>query len=77
MNSLSVPEPNPRHNDKPAVWELVIQDMRNRDQFGREKYGTALQPFNGRNALVDAYQEVLDLAVYLRQKIYEEEMSHA
>ena len=30
-----------------------------------------VQPFNGRDALVDAFQEALDLCVYLRQAIYE------
>lgn len=44
------------------------------DKFGRRKYGTPLQPFNGRDPLVDAYQEVLDLAVYLRQAIWEREV---
>jgi len=57
--------------DQPAVWDLVIADMRERDVVGRQRYGTPLQPHNGRDALVDAYQEALDLAVYLRQAIYE------
>jgi len=39
--------------------------------MGKERYGTRLQPFNGRDPFIDAYQEVLDLAVYLRQAIYE------
>ncbi|MEO6034334.1 MAG: hypothetical protein ABIQ35_03680 [Verrucomicrobiota bacterium] len=30
-----------------------------------------LQPFNGRDALHDAYEEVLDLAQYFRQALYE------
>lgn len=67
-------EPAPIQNDLPGCWEAVIEDMKSRDRFGREKYGTALQPNNGRNALQDAYEEVLDLAVYLKQKIMEEEM---
>lgn len=46
-------------------------DMRERDATGRARYGTPLQPFNGRRALVDAYQELLDAAVYLRQHLYE------
>ncbi len=70
--SLSTPEPPPTTNDEPAVWELVLSDMRQRSDFGRAKYGIDLQPHNGRNALVDAYQEILDAAVYLRQRIYEE-----
>lgn len=38
---------------------------------GRRKYGTPLQAHNGRDPLVDAYQEALDLCVYLRQAIAE------
>jgi len=53
------------------MWDLVMEDMRQRDEMGREKYGTRLQPNNGRDPLVDAYQEALDLCVYLRQAIYE------
>lgn len=49
----------------------LLSDMKLRDKQGREKYGTPLQPFNGRNALRDAYQEALDLCVYLKQKIIE------
>lgn len=64
-------QPAPVHNNLPAVWQLVRQDMIERDQLGRERYGVPLQPHNGRDALVDAYQEILDAAVYLRQAIYE------
>lgn len=64
-------QPDPIPNDRRPVWELVIEDMQDRDRIGRERYGTPLQPHNGRDALVDAYQEALDLAVYLRQAIEE------
>jgi len=64
-------QPAPEHNDKPAVWSLVMRDMTERDIFGAEKYGTRLQPGNGRDFLLDAYQEALDLVVYLRGAIYE------
>jgi hypothetical protein len=67
------PPPQPEDPSKPAVWHLVMMDMNARDQIGRERYGTPLQPFNGRRALVDAYQEALDLVVYLRQELYERE----
>ena len=66
-------QPAPIPNARPAVWDLVIADMQARDRVGRERYGTPLQPHNGRDALVDAYQEVLDLAVYVRQEIAERE----
>lgn len=64
-------QPDPVPNDKPAVWPLVMVDMASRDNLGRKRYGTALQPFNGRDNLRDAYEEALDLAVYLRAAIYE------
>lgn len=64
-------QPPPVPNDHPPVWPLVVADMAARDRFGRAKYGTPLQGFNGRDVLRDAYEEALDLAVYLRQLIYE------
>lgn len=66
-----VDQPPPVSNELPPVWDLVMIDMKERDTVGRERYGTPLQPFNGRDALVDAYQEALDLVVYLRQAIWE------
>jgi hypothetical protein len=69
---FSTPEPPPKQNESTPVWELVIADMRERDHVGRAKYGTPLQAGNGRNPLIDAYQEALDLAVYLRQAIKEQ-----
>lgn len=66
-------EPDPvYHKYEPFVWDLVLQDMAERDKIGSERYGTRLQPNNGRNPLIDAYQEALDLVVYLRQAIYEQ-----
>lgn len=68
---LATVEPLPTPNTSPPIWDLVIADMQARDRAGRKRYGTPLQANNGRKALVDAYQEVLDLAVYLRQEIEE------
>lgn len=64
-------QPAPLRNASTPIWDLVIADMRERDHVGRQRYGTPLQANNGRDALVDAYQECLDLAVYLRQVIEE------
>ena len=58
-------------SEMPDLWPLVIKDMTERDRLGRAKYGTPLRSFNGRDPLVDAYQEALDLSVYLRQEIEE------
>jgi hypothetical protein len=69
--NLSVPQPPPQPSIHPAAWDLVLGDISMRDTAGLTKYGTRLHPHNGRDALVDAYQEALDLVVYLRQAIYE------
>jgi len=69
--SLNEKQPRPVPNDGPCVWDLVHADMSERDQMGQRKHGVRLQPHNGRDALVDAYQEALDLVVYLRQAILE------
>lgn len=71
MNKLVEPEDMPVANDNVCVWDLVRKDINDREAYGIRKYKTRLQPFNGRDALVDAYQEALDLSVYLRQAIYE------
>lgn len=42
-------------------------DLEARSAFGEAKYGTRLRAWNGRDAAVDAYQEALDLLMYLHQ----------
>ncbi len=64
-------QPMTVRNGHPAVWPIVMQDMQARHEIGIKRYGTPLQPHNGRDMLRDAYEEVLDLAVYLRGAIYE------
>lgn len=76
MSSYNEYEPDPKKNSQPAIWDLVLEDIKERDKIGQERYGTRLQPFNGRDALVDAYQEALDLVVYLRQAIYERDKGY-
>lgn len=61
----------PVKSDSPAMWDLVMTDMRDRDESGLRKYGVRLQADNGRDVLVDTYQELLDAVVYIRQAIYE------
>jgi len=70
MNDASTPQPLPQKG-RVIVLGLVIQDLVDRANFGREKYGTYLETNNGRDALMDAYQEALDLCMYLRQAIEE------
>jgi len=54
----------------PALSRL-LRDMSERDQVGRARYGTPLQPHNGRDALVDLYQELLDAGAYAGQGLLE------
>ncbi len=61
----------PTPNDGISIQMLVRADLHKRERVGRERYGTSLQAFNGRDALRDAYEEALDLACYLRQAIAE------
>lgn len=71
MNDPAIPQPAPIQSQHvPIVW-LVTHDLALRAAAGAAKYGDKLRGFNGRDALLDAYQEVLDLAMYLRQEIYE------
>lgn len=67
----SASQPEPTTADGEPIYKLVVSDIRLRAAEGKRKYGTYLQAGNGRDALVDAYQEALDLAMYLRQRIAE------
>lgn len=76
---VSVEDAQPATAKQPApsgkgdpILGMVLTDLTNRALEGREKYGEALKANNGRNALWDAYQEALDLAMYLRQAIEEQ-----
>jgi len=52
--------------------ERVLEDMAERHAIGTRKYGVPLTAGDGRDHLIDAYQEALDLAVYLRQELDEQ-----
>lgn len=77
--SLNAPQPPPTAGEGDPVWPMVFNstalvipdwlkaDMRERHDIGVKKYGTALRVWNGRDATIDAYQEALDLIVYVRQ----------
>lgn len=64
-----IDQPPPIPNDRVAIVDLVIEDMVERKRVGTERYGTPLQAHNGRDMLVDAYQEALDQCIYLRGEI--------
>lgn len=58
---------------KQDVTPLLIADLEARAAVGLKKYGRPLQTHNGRNALLDAYEEALDMALYLKQALMEQE----
>lgn len=57
-------------------WDEVIKDMTNRNEFGAEKYNRYLTPDVQENMLQHAYEEALDLAVYLKTRILQEEQKY-
>lgn len=54
------------------IGQLVLVDIQARIDAGYKKYGTNLQSHSDRNPLIDAYQEAIDLCMYLRQAIEEQ-----
>lgn len=58
-------QPLPVKNDRPYVHDLLKEEVERRKQIGVERYGTPLQPFNGRNTLLDVLEELIDGSVYV------------
>jgi len=67
----AIPEPMPQGEGR-VILPDVIKDMVDRSDAGKTKYGTRLRINNGRNALMDAYQEAIDLVFYLKQALMEQ-----
>lgn len=67
-------QPDPVSSDREHIADLVVADIQDRKRRGVREYGTALQPMNGRRALWDLYEELLDAAHYTRQRILEEHL---
>lgn len=63
--------PMPVPNDGPSMHDLACGDLQRRKALGLARYGAPLQAFNGRDALNDLYEELMDALVYLRQAIEE------
>lgn len=64
------PSPTPGSEE---VTPRLIRELRERAEGGRLKYGHPLQTHNGRSALLDAWEESIDMAQYLTQAVMEEE----
>lgn len=72
MSKASDSQPYPVIGNKIVV-DIVLNDIRERAEMGKKKYGFYLQTYNGRDPLWDAYQEAIDLVMYLRQELLERE----
>lgn len=84
---MNLQQPLPMASSARPVWPLVIEeakaclagpvvdlllaDMAERHAFGIAQYKVALAAHNGRDHLVDSYQETLDQTAYLRNEIEE------
>ena len=67
-------QPDPKGSGAP-ITDLVIADLLERKEFGTAKYGEPLRAFNGRDPLIDLYQELIDAVMYVRQQIEEDKES--
>lgn len=66
-------QPHPKRGGGTVVVDVVLADIMERAKAGKQKYGTYLETNNGRDPLWDAYQEAIDLVMYLRQALLERE----
>ena len=73
LNSLGC-NPPPKKTSGPSIHDGVVADILKRKAEGLAEYGTLLQAGNGRDSLLDAYEECLDMACYLRQALDEREI---
>ena len=58
-----------------SIQSQVRADLVERERLGVERYGTALYPHNGRDALRDLYEELLDACCYVRQALEERKVT--
>jgi hypothetical protein len=64
---LVLPEVMKTLERAPYKSQRLLNDLNDRSRMGKEKYGTELRAFNGRSALLDLYQEILDAIMYAQQ----------
>lgn len=57
-----------------SIQDQVIEDLEERKLIGLSTYGTLLYPHtHGKDMDQEAYEEALDLAIYLKCKIVEKQ----
>ncbi|MFI3218031.1 MAG: hypothetical protein QX189_02795 [Methylococcales bacterium] len=60
-----------------SSWNAVVKDMLDRNEFGASKYNKYLDENTNENMLQHAYEEALDLAVYLKTRMLQEERNNS
>lgn len=61
---------------KVTSWDYVREDINNREEMGALKYNKYLTPFTSEDMLNHAYNEALDLVVYLRTLILQRDKGY-
>ena len=64
-------QPLPAVNELPYVQDALTDYIDRRKKVGIERYGTALKPHNGRDALRDLFEELVDASLYCAQMLLE------
>ena len=69
-NTPDAEQPPPHTGDR-IVGAIVLADIRERIELGRQRYGTYLRTHNGLDAEQDAYEELIDAVLYTKQGMLE------
>jgi len=78
MHDLAADDIRRSHPGGRAPWiGAVMRDLNARKQLGLDRYGSLLQAHNGRDALRDLYEELLDALVYCKQWLEENDEDDA
>lgn len=74
LSKANKPEPAPTpHKNAQSVTDALISLLLERREGGKEKYGTELMTFNGRDPVTDMLQEDMDRCLYSVQLYLEQQ----
>ena len=54
-----------------SVWQEVVKDMHTREKQGFASYNKYVTLHDGRDSLLDLYEELLDACVYIKKLMME------
>ena len=64
------------YEDAQTSWDYVLEDIAKRERMGYNKYGKYLTASTNEDMLNHAYNEALDLVVYLRTLLLQKETDY-